>query len=242
MNKPSIFAPATRSWALRIGIVMLAAGCGGPQKPADPPPAAAKPEPEKPVPQKPPTVTLRVDGISGSKGAHELAPGEVLRSGDQMAINVAVDQPAYIYVAASRAKNNLPGFIYPKSGDQLVSPEQPLRIPSNPEKWIPLDNEAGQEDIFVYAANKPISATELSNLLNTDVAFAKKVAEKRAAKAAAASAAKPKPAKGGKGKSNDDALSAGSRGLQLDDDEADGAAPAPASPDVVVKRFSVTHK
>ena len=70
--------------------------CATAPKQADPVPAAAPAAAAAPVatPEKPVELTLRIDAISGSKGALSLQPGDSLRSGDQIAINVAVDQPA----------------------------------------------------------------------------------------------------------------------------------------------------
>lgn len=230
----SVFASA--ACALLLG---AAVGCAGHQKAADPPPPPPQPvQAPAPAPEKPPNVTLRLDGISGSKGAHELEPGEVLRSGDRMAVNVGVDQPSYVYVAVASATGS-PQFIFPKSGDQQVGSDQPLRIPANPEKWIVLDKQTGQEDVFVYASPKPIPSTELTNLVTADAAASKKAAAKRISKAASSSPSKAKA----KAKTEDaGALSASSRGIQIESDEPEDAPPTPGNPNIVVKRFSVIHK
>jgi len=225
------------AWTLICTAVL---GCGSSQKPVDPPPKlvttpppAAAPE----VPPKPPSVTLRIDGRSVGKDTHELSPGETLRSGDQMAVNVAVDQAAYVYVAFASA-GGPPQVVFPKSGDEKVTPEQPLRIPANPERWIILDKQTGQEDILVYASIKPIPSADLLSLINTDAADLKKAAARRAAAQAATRPQKGKgKAKAGPGPA-EEPLSASSRGVQIEDDDS-GAA---KNPGIVHKRFSVTHK
>lgn len=237
MHKKQLPVFASAACALLLGASF---GCGGPQKPVEQPPVTQPPVQQPlPTPDKPPNVTLRLDGISSSKGAHELEPGEVLRSGDRMAVNVGVDQPSYVYVAVASATGS-PQFIFPKSGDQQVDGAKPVRIPANPEKWIILDKQVGQEDVFVYASPKPIPSTELTNLVTADAAAAKKAAAKRASKAAPTGPAKTKPAKT---KAEDaGALSAGSRGVQIESDDSDEAPPTPGNPNIVVKRFSVIHK
>jgi hypothetical protein len=230
-------------WAL---LVSASLGCGGGQKKAEPtlnpnPPQQQQQQPEpQTVPDKPPTVMLRLDGIAGGKPMHELAPGESLKSGDKMAVNVAVDAPAYVYVALGSASGP-PQIVFPKTGDQKVTPDQPLRIPANPDKWITLDNNTGQEDVFVYASPKPIPSAELTNLVNTDAANAKKNAAKRSAKGPPkAKVIKPKSEKGG----GEESLSASNRGVSIEDDDDGGqsSGSAPGSPHIAIKRFSITHK
>ena len=112
-----------------------------------------------------------------------------------------------------------------------MTPTEPLRIPKNPEKWISLDKSTGQENIFVYAAKKPLGPEEQLNLLNADVAVVKASAAKRAAKA-----------KSGSKKNEPSHLTADSRGVVMEDeDTGTGAAGAEAN-GVVKKRFVVQHK
>ncbi len=232
--------PGSKSLVLGL-LFTLSLGCGGSQKSADkvpppqPQPATASTTDAAPAPTKPPAVMLRLDAISNGKGTHELQAGESLRSGDKLAVNVAVDQPAYIYVAFASAAGGAPQFVFPKSGDQQVTPDSPLRIPANPEKWITLDKQTGQEDVFVYASSKPISSTELTNLVNADAAAAKKAAAKKASRPVTAKA-KVVKAKGG----GDDGLTADNRGIEIEPD--DDAPSSNTNPNIVVKKFSVTHK
>ncbi len=253
-----------RAWSggwrvLGLGLLLfgLLGGCAGAQKsgpttnpaPVTSPPAAspaATPAPEKPV-----ELSLRIDALSASRGALSLQPGDSLRSGDQIAISVSVDQPAYVYIAVG-SSSEAPKLVFPKSGDHQVLPGQVLRIPSNAEKWIPLDFKVGQDDIFAYAAARPIPSSELLNLINADAEAAKKAFAKRAAKSAAKPSAKPpaakpsKPAKPGKpeGSPVDEpaGLSANSRGLSISDDDSEAEAAPPAPPHVAAKRFFLIHK
>ena len=229
-------------------------GCAGSQKPSTPPPsqppAASDAPTAAPVPDKPVELSLRIDALSTSKGANSLQPGDSLRSGDQISINVSVDQPAYVYIAVA-SSTEAPKIIYPKSGDQLLSPGQALRIPSNAEKWIPLDFKVGQDDIFAYAAARPIPNAELLNLINADADAAKKAAAKRASKSAAKPASKPaskpaakpsKPAPGTAGPAEPGGLSADSRGLTISDEDTAVDAPPAPPPHISAKRFFLIHK
>lgn len=237
-----------------VGLLSGSLGCGGSQKKADPPPtttqssaisatASTSSEPQKPV-----EVSLRIDALSAAKGALALQPGDTLRSGDQLAISVTVDQPAYVYVAVGSSAG-APQLVFPKTGDQQLSASTPLRIPANPEKWIPLDTTVGQDDVFVYASPQPIGRAELFNLMNSDAAAAKKASAKRLAKAAsapkAAKPAKPPKTKKPEGSSatqeEPGGLSAGSRGLAVDGVDEDEAAPETPK-HITAKRFFLIHK
>ena len=231
------FARMQMKWmsgVLPLGCALLLACSGAQKKPPPPttppvtttpetPPVAANPEPPKPV-----DVTLRLDAISAAKGAFEMKPGDVLKSGDRMAVSVRVDQPAYIYVTLISSDGSSQR-LFPKSGDQQITPTEPLRIPKNPEKWIPLDKSTGQENIFVYAAKKPLGPEEQLNLLNADVETVKASA-KRAAKS-----------KSGK-KDAPSHLTAESRGVVMDDAETGEGAPSAEVNGVVKKRFVLHHK
>lgn len=236
----------------------LVLGCAGQQKPSPAPAATATTTPSTsspvaPVSAKPVEMSLRIDAISTSKGLMSLQPGDSLRSGDQIAISVSVDQPAYVYIAVA-SSTEAPKIIFPKNGDQQVMPGQALRIPSNAEKWIPLDFKVGQDDIFAYAAPRPIPNGELLNLISTDADAAKKAFAKRAAKSASKPAAKPaaKPAKpgsagpgkpGSAGPSQEPAgLSADSRGLTISDDDSETDALPAAPAHITAKRFFLVHK
>ena len=244
---------AVRGWIMGTALVFggLLLGCAGSQKPSPPPPTTPTVDPATPppaAPEKPVELSLRIDAISGTKGTLSLQPGDSLRSGDQIAISVTVDQPAYVYIAVASSSEPAK-LVFPKSGDQQVQPGQVLRIPSNAEKWIPLDFKLGEDDIFAYAAVRPIPSSELLNLISADAEAAKKAFAKRAAKSASKPVAKPaaKPAKAGKPGPNPAAdepggLSAGSRGLTISDEDTETeAAPAPPA-HISAKRFFLIHK
>ena len=218
---------------LPVGCAVLLA-CTGSQKKETPPaqPVITKADP-KPVeaptePAKPVDVTLRLDAISAAKGAFEMKPGDVLKSGDRMAVSVRVDQPAYVYVTLISGDGSSQR-LFPKSGDQQITPTEPLRIPKNPEKWIPLDKSAGQENVFVYAAKKPLGPEEQLNLLNADVEVVKAAAAKRKAKS------------GGK-KDAPSHLTAESRGVVLEDEDTGEVTTGGEVNGVVKKRFVLQHK
>lgn len=242
-----------RPFALSLLAAGLLMGCAGAQKntaAATPAPAAAAPVPAPaPASNKPVELSLRIDALSASKGALSLQPGDSLRSGDQIAISVTVDQPAYVYIAVA-SSSEPPKLVFPKSGDQQIQPGQVLRIPNNTEKWIPLDFKVGEDDVFAYAAVRPIPSGDLLNLIGADAEAAKKAFSKRAAKSAAKPAAKPaapkaaKPAKPSAAPATDEpgGLSAGSRGLTISDDDAETDAPPAPPPHIAAKRFFLIHK
>lgn len=230
-------------------------GCAGSQKnspapsPAPAPTAsAATPSAAAPVSDKPVELSLRIDALSASKGALSLQPGDSLRSGDQIAISVTVDQPAYVYIAVA-SSSEPPKLVFPKNGDQQIQPGQVLRLPNNAEKWIPLDFKVGEDDIFAYAAVRPIPNGELLNLISADAEAAKKSFSKRATRSAAKPAAKPaapKPAKPKSGGSpavdEPGGLSAGSRGLSISEDDAETDTPPAPPAHISAKRFFLIHK
>jgi hypothetical protein len=197
----------------------------------DPKPVEAKPV----VSDKPVELTLKMDAISAKEGAIELKPGGTLKSGDRMAINFSVDQPAYVYIAMAPAVGQ-PAILYPKSGDELVQPGQSLRFPSNADKWIKMDDNTGVESFFVYASKTPLPPAELINMVNADAAVAKK---KAASKAAAAKAARPSKS----GSSGAPVLTADSRGIEIEGEEPETQPTSVSGSGGVVRRsFSVNHK
>lgn len=215
-----------------LGCALLLACAGAQKKPPPPPPVVETPPPkaeETPAEKdKPVDVTLRVDAISASKGALELQPGDQLKSGDRMAVTVRVDQPAYVYVTLISGDGSS-RRLFPKEGDQQVTPSEPLRIPKNPEKWITLDKNAGQENVFVYAAKKPLGAEEQLNLLNADVEVVKASAKRKS--------------KSGKSKDAPSHLTAEDRGVIVEGEDGNAAASDGADKNgVVKKRFTVRHK
>jgi hypothetical protein len=236
------FAKVHWNWMTKlvpIGCALLL-GCSGGQKKQDQQPVAQPAPAPAPAPTQPPPVDngkpidvkLRLDAISASKGAFEMQPGDVLKSGDRMAINVLVDQPAYVYVTMISGDGTSQRLL-PKSGDLQVTPTEPLRYPKNPEKWMTLDKNIGQENVFVYAAKRPLLPEEQLNMLNADVATVKAAAAKRASKPK--SAAKPKDAPAH--------LTADSRGVTLDDDDDQGAAASSTEANgIIKKRFMLQHK
>lgn len=213
--------------------------CTTPQKQPDPPPVVeAKPTPPPPpANDKPVELTLKMDAISAKEGTIELKPGGTLKSGDRMAINFSVDQPAYVYIAMAPAVGQA-AILYPKSGDELVQPGSMLRFPSNTEKWIKMDETTGVENFFVYASKTPLAPADLINLVNADAAAAKK----RAASKPAA------PRSSGKSKSGSAApaapvLTADSRGIEVEGEEPETQPTSVAgSPGVVRRQFLIHHR
>lgn len=234
------------SFGIALGL-LLTSGCSAPQKQADPVVVTTQTTAVQPVTAdngKPVEVDLKLEGNSKTKGIIQLNPGDSLKGGDGLAMSVKVNQPAYVYIAVASSDGSTQ-MLFPKSGDQLVPASEELRIPSNPAKYIPLDNKVGTENIFVYAAKRPIASAELVNLVSADAATVKAAAAKRTV-----TTKKPKPAspvsKAPSASAGDvpDVQTPEDRGLKIEEEEP-GALPAVASSEsngVVRKRFSVRHQ
>lgn len=240
MTRPRLFSLLLESCALPACAVALGLGCGGPQKNPDPvperPPLTAQPaavvveDDGKPV-----KVDISMDGITADKGAHALKPGETLKKGDRMAVNVRVDAPSYVYIGLGSADGTA-NLVYPKTGDKVSTPEMPLRFPAKTDAWMVLDANTGQEDVFVYASKKPIPTSDLFNRLSADAAAARAEAKKREA-AAKKPAATTKKSTAPGGMTND------TRGLSVEDDEPEvQSVSSTVGGGITSARFSVKHR
>jgi len=195
---------------------------GGPATAA----AATTPaEPEKPI-----DLGLRVEAVT-KKGQGFIEPDEVLRSGDRMALHISVSEPAYVYVGY--ATSGKPGtLLFPKGAAEQIAPGTDFRFPPTGH-WLELDKNVGYEDVFVYAARRELAPPETVALLKEDSARANSLRTKIAQK-------KKAPGKRRADKARDDspeALTAGTRGLQMADE-----APESASANGVSKaHFPIIH-
>lgn len=239
MTRPRLFSLLLESCALPACAVALSLGCGGPQKNADPvperPPVTATPT--APVVEddgKPVKVDISMDGITADKGAHPLKPGETLKKGDRMAVNVRVDAPSYVYIGLGSADGTA-NLVYPKSGDKVSTPELPLRFPTKNDAWMVLDANTGQEDVFVYASKKPIPTSDLFNRFSADAAAARAEAKKREAT--------KKPAVTGKKSISPGGMTNDTRGLSVEDDEPEvQSVSSTVGGGITSARFSVKHR
>jgi hypothetical protein len=108
-------------------------------------------------------LTKSGEGISlDAEGAH------VLHSGDKVAFYVTLTQQAYAYVGIHTADGEQTLLFPADPGHQeTFSPGSDYRIPGV-GKWLVLDQETGQEDIFLYASKKQLTKEEVFKLLDSD--------------------------------------------------------------------------
>lgn len=155
---------------LTISLCLLS--CGSPimPQPANPTTEPAKTaEPAPPVHEGPVQVNMRVIAMTASEpDPHEIANGQSLKSGDKVALKVNVDQPAYVYIAQTSSDGSA-ARIYPESGDVEVFPDSPIYVPQEGQ-WFKLDQNAGQENFFVYAAKQVIPPDTLDARMKSDAA------------------------------------------------------------------------
>jgi hypothetical protein len=203
-----------------------------------PPPEAKKPPPS----DQPITVELRVEALTKS-GSKMIESEDTLHSGDRMALQVSVDQPAYVYVALAPADGGKPQVLYPPkdAAEAQVQPGAATRIPPAGQ-WFRLDKDTGQEDILVYAAHEPMSAETLEKNMLTDAReFAgKKPAQPKKPKPPKKKVASSSSSTSSSGGGGDDApggLGSGTRGLALDTEE-----PAKTEGGITSLHFAIHHK
>jgi hypothetical protein len=239
---------------LALGLAFAVAGCAGTAK-STPTTASTVPATQEAAPLEPPPheiqpqaaanetpidVRMLVEALTRT-GQHMVAPTETLRSGDRMAIQVGVDQPAYVYVALAAA-DGTSSLLFPKSGDQLVKPRTITRIPPAGQ-WFRLDKDTGQEDLFVYASRQPLGTEELQTRMKSDTMVAKslvttaKTPSKPRKPKSAAIRTKPAAASAASAESDAPAgLSSSTRGLELDSEE-----PAQTQNGVTAVHFAIRH-
>ncbi len=158
-----------------FGCLLVGCAAGPPAEkvqtlPTTPVALAVAPAPAPVHPAKPVKLGLTMEAQPKKGTPHTVAPGEVLRTGDKMAIRVEVDQPAYVYVAL--VGKGTPQVLFPasdraKAEEVLVQPGAMLRVPSVPD-WFELDRNTGPENVLVYAAREPIAADVLAAHLKAD--------------------------------------------------------------------------
>lgn len=228
-----------------VPVLVLVQACGGTKpKPTPsplPPVAQAEPaqQPAAAAPQvvddgKPVEVDLKVEAVTAA-GQGYVEFGQRLRAGDKLALHVTPSDAAYVYVALA-STNEAPTLLYPRDGGPgVVAAGETARVPAV-GKWFKLDGSAGREDIYVYAAKKPLFAEDVLARVKADAE-----AERLAAAQAEAASRRKKTKRSPKGKA--DALAqneapglvtAETRALELVDDE-------PAEAGVTKKHFSIKH-
>lgn len=125
-----------------------------------PPEVAAKAEPE------PVRISLLVEAW-GRDGVRIVEPGETLRSGDRMALQVELDQAAYVYALYADTTGAV-HRLFPKEGDVLLQPGR-RRVPPLGQ-WLRLDDRTGLENLFVVAQSTRLSTAELESRVQAQLA------------------------------------------------------------------------
>jgi hypothetical protein len=137
---------------LAVGMCWLA-GCAGSAIKAEPPAVGSE-------------VSLELHTASKSgPGWQSLTPGVSLPSGTDFAVRIAVDQPAFLYVGQRTAKTEL-ALLYPTSALVRVEPSQPAQIPAAGQ-WFRLDENTGEEALYVLLSEKPQELDAAKQLLET---------------------------------------------------------------------------
>lgn len=129
-------------------LLLFLVGCatGRPDQASDGPPAGGI------------EVWLRVEQVLPSGERRALAPGGTLRSGDRLALDLRVDQPAYVYVQ-QRFADGTETLLFPGPGepDLQLLPAQPVSVPPGGGTFV-LDDRTGQEELIVQIAPRPLRA------------------------------------------------------------------------------------
>jgi hypothetical protein len=161
---------------------------------------------------------------------------------------VGVNAPAYVYVALASADGSQ-AVIFPKADGQpdsaILKPGAEQRIPGDGQ-WFRLDKTVGHENIFVYAAKKPLTKEDVLSRVVADNKKPRKATPPKGA-GPRKPPKQPKPSHGGGGvgnttgtvvAANDDAPVASNddtRGLELVDEATVGA------DQVTRKHFTINH-
>jgi hypothetical protein len=183
-------------------------------------------------PARPIVVDLKVEAVT-RKGQGFIDGQEILRSGDKLALHVALSESAYVYVGLLAADGSR-SVVFPQGESTILGAAVDHRIPA-PGQWFKLDRDSGQEDIFVYASRKPLTQEQTLALIAEDGARVRAQAPKPAPKAKRprkpSAAAPPDDAPGG--------LSPDTRGLAVVTDEP---ADTKGDPDLTRAHFPIRHR
>lgn len=93
-------------------------------------------------------------------GTRLVLPEETLLSGDQIAMHISVDRPAYVYLLQATADGST-AVVFPAHGGWRISPESsPLRVPEQGQ-WFALDQQKGREQVILVASSQPLDQRAL---------------------------------------------------------------------------------
>ena len=138
-----------------LGIALLSWGIGLPSAAAQgrsalgPSPSAVEAEDEVTLL----AVQAEVQPV-GSAVTHSLGSGERLHSGDRIALKVQVDHPVYVTVLVREPSGEV-AVVYPQHGPLRVFPGAARIIPEE-GKALELDEQVGEESLFVIASKLPL--------------------------------------------------------------------------------------
>jgi hypothetical protein len=111
--------------------------------------------------------------------AFDVAPGDVLRTGDGVELFIAVSTRAYVHVLQV-LPGGTPVALFSAAAGVTLEPGVAARVPPAPDERYELDEVTGTETIYVVASRAPVAAV--------DAALAAEIRAIQSAPAPAASA------------------------------------------------------
>ena len=145
-----------RKVLLSSGMLALLAGCPYPQNTAPSDPAG-----------RPINLALWVKAMPRRGEAFDASPSRALalRSGDRVAFDFTLSKSAYVYLGARSSDGSL-ALLFPRGAEQ---PQNPLPADIEHRAGIfKLDENVGQEDIFVYVSKKLLTREIVLDALRRD--------------------------------------------------------------------------
>lgn len=142
----------TKPLTLLAVLWLIAAGC-----PPGPRPTAAEA-----------VVALQIKSPTGTgTGWRTLAPGDTLHSGERFGLRIEVTAPVYLHVA-QRSTGGQAVTLWPAAGAQaaLASPGRVTQLPATDGGWFQLDEQPGEEDIYVVASRAPVTQKEIQRAID----------------------------------------------------------------------------
>jgi hypothetical protein len=134
--------------------LLVTAACGSSApSPTNPEPTTTE-EPRGPV-----SVRFHMFSEDGS-GRRAIVPNQTLRSGERIAMELAVDRPVYGYVLQFFPDGSAT-LLFPQDGEDNRL-DGTRRVP--PSGWFELDDALGEETVYVVAATRPLEQADRSVL------------------------------------------------------------------------------
>lgn len=142
-------------WRIAVALVI---GCGGPAAPNDP---KSPGQPTQPAQAGALEITFRALG----EGEKTVPLGSKLKSGERIALSMTLTRPAHVYVLQF-FPDGTAGVLFPGPGEEKpISGMQ--RIPAT--GWFELDQNVGDENVYVVASVEPLAQVDASVKRTVDV-------------------------------------------------------------------------